>query len=315
MKVFFAATISAALLANTPVSAQPASFHALPLATPVQPSAIPLYPDGTLPPSRTTERWNHMVGQMGPIRVDERSVRNVTRPTITPVLPSAATATGAAVIVAPGGAFQSLSIDHEGFDVARWLAAHGIAAFVLQYRLLETPDDNDAFLAQMGRIFAQAAASGGHPPDLKDPAATEDALQALRVVRAGAARWQVDPARVGMIGFSAGAMTSMQAMLHAPKGEMPAFMGYIYGPMIRIEVPANAPPMFAALAIDDGLFGKQGFGVVDAWHAAGRPVELHAYERGDHGFGMGRPGTTTTLLMDEFYAWLRARGVLVKADK
>jgi acetyl esterase/lipase len=166
----------------------------------------------------------------------------------------------------------------------------------------------------MDKIFA-AAASAGRPPEITDPLAPQDALAALKLVRRDAARWHVDPARVGMIGFSAGAITALQAAL-APDGG-PAFFGYIYGPMLRVVVPAQAPPMFAAYALDDGLFGRQGFGIVESWHAAQRPVELHAYEggdhayeRGDHGFGVGKTGTTSTLMLEEFTAWLESRGLL-----
>lgn len=289
--------------------AQAGPFRALDLPTPPSPDAIPLYPAGTLPRPAVTERWNRMVGEIGPAHVDDRSVRNVTEPTITPVLPDPAKATGAAVIVAPGGAFQSLSIDSEGFAVARRLADRGIAAFVLKYRLNETPADNDAFLARIGAIFA-AAARDDAKPDVSEPRATADALQALKLVRAQAARWRVDPARVGMIGFSAGAMTAMQAVLTGAPEQRPAFFGYIYGPMLPVAVPADAPPMFAALALDDGLFGRQGFGVVEAWHKAKRPVELHAYEHGDHGFGTGRPGTTSVQVIPEFVAWMEANGWL-----
>jgi dipeptidyl aminopeptidase/acylaminoacyl peptidase len=68
--------------------------------------------------------------------------------------------------------------------------------------------------------------------------------------------------------------------------------------------------MFSAIAMDDGLFKGQGLGIVEAWRKAGRPVEFHGYERGDHGFGAGRPGTTTTLLLPEFLAWMDMRGLL-----
>ena len=136
-------------------------------------------------------------------------------------------------------------------------------------------------------------------------------MSALALVRNDAARWHVDAKRVGMIGFSAGAMTALQAAL--AKDGAPAFFGYIYGPMLPIMVPPQAPPMFAAYALDDGLFGRQGFGIVEAWHAAGRPVELHAYEKGDHGFGTGKAGTTSTLVMEEFVAWLKSRGLLKPA--
>ncbi|WP_342366486.1 alpha/beta hydrolase [Sphingomonas sp. CFBP 13706] len=240
---------------------------------------------------------------------DQRVVRNVVRPTLEAVLPDPAKATGAAVIVAPGGGFAMLAMDNEGWPVARWLADHGIAAFVLKYRLNQTPPKEADFLVEVGKIFA-AAAKGETRPAIREDRATTDMLAALQTVRHNAAGWKIDPNRVGAIGFSAGAMTTMQTVMTAPEKAGPAFFGYIYGPMLPVTVPAKAPPMFAALAIDDGLFGKQGFGIVDAWRKAGRPVELHAYERGDHGFGMGRAGTTTMLMMDEFRLWLDSRGLL-----
>jgi dienelactone hydrolase len=130
------------------------------------------------------------------------------------------------------------------------------------------------------------------------------------MVREQAGRWGVDPKRVGMMGFSAGAMTTLNAALEGKPDERPAFIGYIYGPMMPVEVPVDAPPMFAALTMDDPLFGGGGFGIIDSWHRAKRPVELHAYEKGGHGFGTGRPGTTTSLVMDEFSLWLKSRGLL-----
>jgi acetyl esterase/lipase len=266
---------------------------------PAQPNAIPLYPDA--PQTGPTERWNRALGQT--------IVRNVTRPTITPFLPDPAKATGLAVIVAPGGGFKMLSMDNEGWPVAKWLADHGIAAFVLKYRLNETADDDATFGRQVMQMFADAA-RGAHAMVPTEPRSTQDALAALRYVRSNAARWKVDPTRVGMIGFSAGAITTLNAISAGAPADRPAFAGYIYGPMTAIAVPADAPPMFAALAMDDELFGAQGFGIVEAWREAGRPVELHAYEKGGHGFGMGKAGTTSTLLMDEFHAWLRGRGLL-----
>jgi acetyl esterase/lipase len=310
MTRFFLGFCAAALVATPALALQgPPKFRTETIPAPAQPGAVPLYPDGTLPRSKVTERWNRTIGQIGPITIDQRSVRNVTRPTITPVLPDPAKATGAAVIVAPGGAFLSLSMDNEGWNVARRLADAGVAAFVLKYRLNETPEDDAAYMARMAEVFASAG-RGDVSRTVSEPRATADALQALRVVRAGAKRWSIDPARVGMIGFSAGAMTALQAVTTGKPAERPAFFGYIYGPMGPVAVPADAPPMFAAIALDDGLFGRQGFGIVESWHQAKRPVELHAYERGDHGFGLGRQGTTTMLMMDQFLAWLDSRGLL-----
>lgn len=123
----------------------------------------------------------------------------------------------------------------------------------------------------------------------------------------------MDPAHVGMIGFSAGAKTTLNATLEGKGEARPAFIGYIYGPMKAITVPADAPPMFNAIAMDDILFKGQGFGIVEAWRQARRPVELHAYERGQHGFGAGLPGATSTGVLPQFLEWLRMRGLLKPA--
>lgn len=296
-----------ALMLATPALAQQARLESV--APQGQERAIALYPDQPAPKAGSDEQWSTMHVRIGANSIDNIMVRNVVRPTITPYLPDPAKATGAAVIVAPGGAFLSLSMTGEGSDVAQWLADHGVAAFVLKYRLNETPRADQAFLGVMGQRFA-AAAQPGAVREIEEPRATQDALKALAMVRAAAASWHIDPARVGMIGFSAGAMTTMKAVLEGKGDERPAFIGYIYGPMTDIAVPADAPPMFNAIALDDGLFKGQGFGLVEAWRKAGRPVELHGYERGDHGFGAGRPGTTTSMLLPEFLAWMEMRGLL-----
>lgn len=291
----------------SPVMAQAqASPPATPLPSPMtrieapaEPQALPLYPQDAS--TRSTEIWVRVLGQ--------RYVRNVSRPTIKPYLPEPGKATGAAVIVAPGGAFKVLSIDNEGWNIGQWLADHGVAAFVLKYRLNETPGDDTTFLRELMAIMATAGANGGDL-DLAEPRATQDGLAALALVRSNAAKWGVDEKRVGMIGFSAGAITTLNTVLEGQPAQQPAFVGYIYGPMTGVVVPANAPPMFAAIAVDDPLFGNQGYGLVEGWHKARRPVELHAYEAGGHGFGAGKAGTTTTQMMDQFLAWLKARGLL-----
>jgi len=308
MKALFAT--AAFLLAQT-ASAQMPDYVITRIAAPAQHDAIPLWPAGSLPKGPTPEVWDHVAITIpGGGHVDERMLRNVAIPTITPVLPDPAKATGAAVVVAPGGAFMSLSVDGEGLKVAHWLADHGIAAFILHYRLNPTPDNEDAFKAAIGQRMADAIRQGGATEGVGEPRAYQDALQALKLVREGGAKWHVDPSRVGIIGFSAGAMTALQSVLTGTAAARPAFLGYIYGPMVPVDVPVGAPPMFAALALDDPLFGRQGFGIVQAWQKAGRPAELHAYQRGSHGFGMGQPGTTTTLVMDEFRLWLDANGFL-----
>src|SRR5690606_17667543 len=273
------------LLALLVIGAGLAPAHALddrmtPIATPVQPDAIKL-PTGPLPDAKNSEVWHKQYGSV--------FARNVTEATLTPFLPDPAKATGAAVIVAPGGGFRSLSMENEGWDVARALNEKGVAAFVLKYRLNQAPADLDGFAESIRQML-----SGPRPP--RDPGAANaaqmlapqlaDARAAFALVRSRAKEWNVDPDRIGMIGFSAGAMLTLTTALHGEDAR-PAFIGNIYGPIAAIEkVPTDAPPMFVALAADDGLFSNAGFGLVESWQKAGRPVEFHYYEQGGHGFGM-----------------------------
>jgi acetyl esterase/lipase len=187
-----------------------------------EPEAISLYPQPT--GSASTEIWDRMGN-------GQRVVRNVTQPTLTPVLPAVGKASGAAVIVAPGGGFTMLSMDNEGWSIAHWLADHGVAAFVLKYRLLPTPaDEAESIRETMPKIIASMN-SKAPPPDIKAPLATADGIAAVRLVRANAVKWGVDSTRIGMIGFSAGAMTTMRTVLEGAPGDRPNFFGYIYGPM------------------------------------------------------------------------------------
>lgn len=315
MSVKFLAAMAAATFVLTvfPATAQPGpppGFTIKAIPAPADPLAIPLYP-GKAPGSekaKQREQWNDIMG--------ERVVRNVVRPTLTPVLPDPAKATGAAVIVAPGGAYLMLSMDNEGWPVARWLADRGIAAFVLKYRTDPTPADDAGFMNAMGeRMGAAARAGQGKAPPISQPLAIADGQQALRLVRARAREWGIDPKRVGLLGFSAGAITALQVTLANAPDATPDFVAPIYGPMDRVPVPAGAPPMFVALAADDGLFANAGYGLVEAWQTAGRPVELHVYDKGGHGFGSHRQGTTSDRWFDEFCWWLEARGLLKGATR
>ncbi|MCE7797146.1 alpha/beta hydrolase [Sphingobium sufflavum] len=272
------------------------------ITAPPEPDAIPLYGART-PGNAKTENWSR--------EGENVVVRNVTRPTLAPVLPDPAKATGAAVIVAPGGGFTALSTETEGYQVARALADRGIAAFVLKYRLVATPaDEIEARMFGVRRLIAALANPASGAEALRNKESTEDGLAALKMVRSNAAKWGIDPARVGMIGFSAGAMTSLAAGLTPEATDRPAFIGYIYGPQIAVPVPANAPALFDAIAVDDVVFPTMGFPIVEGWLKAKRPVELHAYGRGNHGFGVGRKGTTPSLLINEFVAWLSMEGFL-----
>jgi acetyl esterase/lipase len=216
------------------------------------------------------------------------------------------------VIVAPGGGFRTLSMENEGSDVARALAARGVAAFVLKYRLIPTPPDMASFERSMAEMFAGAgrprSANSGDVFPALDPQLA-DARAAFALVRKRASEWHVDPDRVGMIGFSAGAMLTLQTELRLADAK-PAFIGMIYGPLDPVVVPAAAPPLFVALAADDPIFGGSGMGLVQCWMAAKRPVEFHLYEQGGHGFGMYQKTTTSTGWFDAFARWLDMHGLL-----
>nr|WP_232037437.1 alpha/beta hydrolase [Sphingobium amiense] len=272
-----------------------------PIAIPAQPDAIELG-TGPLPGAAAKESWHRQYGS--------RFARNVTVATLTPFLPDPAKASGAAIIVAPGGGFRTLSMDNEGYDVAKGLAAKGIAAFVIKYRLRQTPADMPAFEKSMQEMFSGAARS---PLPAANAAANDlapqlaDAAAAFRLIRNRAAQWHVDPDRIGMIGFSAGAMLTMATTLSTDA--KPAFIGNIYGPLGNMTIPQDAPPMFAAIAADDPLFGNRDFKLIDDWRAAKRPVEFHLYEQGGHGFGMYPKTTTSTGWFDAFVRWLDMHGM------
>lgn len=116
-----------------------------------------------------------------------------------------------------------------------------------------------------------------------------------------------------MIGFSAGAMLTMATTL-AGQDAKPAFIGNIYGPLAAMTVPTDAPPMFVALAADDPLFANNGFGLIESWRTAKRPVEFHFYERGGHGFGMYKKATTSTDWFEAFAHWIGMHGMLKPAS-
>lgn len=272
----------------------------VPIPTPAQPDAIVLG-TGPLRGATASESWYHQYGK--------DFARNVTVATLTPYLPDPAKATGTAVIVAPGGGFHSLSMENEGADVARALAAKGTAAFVLKYRLKQTPTSMPTFEQSMSAMFAgagRAQSPARTGPSLAPQLA--DSRAAFALVRKRAAEWHVNSARIGMLGFSAGAVLTLQTVLQAPETK-PAFIGIIYGPLQPVSVPADAPPMFVALAADDPLFGGRGMGLIESWTAAKRPVEFHLYEQGGHGFGMYPKPTTSTGWFEGFVRWLAMHGM------
>lgn len=234
-----------------------------------------------------------------------RISRNVNRPTLSVHLPPAELHTGDAVIVCPGGGWHMLSIDHEGVDVAAALNAAGIAAFVLEYRLLPSPVAGAEFQAHMMQMLGDPGRLRTLAEDLA-PTLVADGRAAIDLVRGRADEWGID--RVGMLGFSAGGYLATRVVLDESDGPRPDFVASVYGAHFGgATAPVAAPPLFLALADDDPLVDIVRGGSLElhrAWHEAKRPVALHVYETGGHGFGTHPQGTSSDRWLDELIAWI-----------
>ena len=170
-------------------------------------------------------------------------VRNVTSPTLTAFLPDPAEATGTAVIVAPGGAYIMLAIEHEGTEVASWLADHGVAAFVLKYRTAPMPQSDAGFKAMRDRQMREPELLGPII-EAQAPIAIADGRAAVKLLRSRAAEWNLDPHRIGMLGFSAGGGVATGTATQYEAGERPDFAALIYGAGVPGTIPDDAPPLF-----------------------------------------------------------------------
>lgn len=293
-------------LAGT-VPAQDGTIY--PYETPDEPNAIPLGTGG-VEDQPAPETWFLQWG--------DPMARNISTATLTPFFPESGKANGAAVIVAPGGAFRWLSMGNEGWEVAQALTEQGITAFVLKYRLFPTPESLEDFSAWMNRGFSPPAetpdsASDASPPPPMRPDLSnqlEDAEAAYNMIVNRSQEWGVDTSRIGMIGFSAGAGLTLHATLNSETMDL-AFIGPVYGGMGPVEVPEDAPPMFNVIATDDFLFRGQ-FGIIDSWYQAGIPVEFHLYQNGGHGFGLGNPDRTSNRWFEAFIHWLDVNGFLTE---
>jgi acetyl esterase/lipase len=257
----------------------------------------------------------------------DRTIANVSDPSVTVFLPSPAVATGAAVVVAPGGALRALAWDSEGIKVAQWLNSKGIAALVLKYRTLQ----NSAGGARGRGGPAQGLANTGAArveleirnananPEPGDASLAEvlrmgiaDAQQALRLARRNAAEWRIDPARVGIIGFSAGGGIAVGTVLAERSDASPDFLVSVYGPALQdVIVPAHAPPLFIAVGSSHFNVTNGCLALFAAWKAAGKPAEIHVYDQVSAGFGMSTRGLPVDTWNVRLYEWMVVRKIVV----
>ncbi|MDR3634692.1 MAG: alpha/beta hydrolase [Isosphaeraceae bacterium] len=254
-------------------------------------------------------------------------------PTLTVYLPKAELATGASVVICPGGGYGMHAVEHEGTQVAEWLNSLGVAGFVLKYRL---------------------------GPRYHHPAMLQDASRAIRTVRARAQEWSLDPKRVGIIGFSAGGHLASTAGTHFDAGKpdakdtverlssRPDVVILIY-PVVALATPyahtgsrrnllgenpptelveslsnetqvtKETPPTFLAHTnADTGVVAENSILFVLALRKAGVPVEFHLFEKGQHGLGLGSGSKQFRIAPDPAFSawpglcatWLKGRGFL-----
>ena len=271
-----------------------------------EPKTLPLWPDGA-------------PGAQGKETGDDFHAGDV--PTLTVYRPEPSRATGAAVVVCPGGGYGMLATEHEGKDVAAWLNTLGVTAAVLKYRL---------------------------GPKYHHPVMLQDAQRAIRTVRAKAKEWGVDPGRVAVLGFSAGGHLASTLATHFDSGQSDASdpvdrqscrpdLAILVYPVIALATPyghtgslrnllgenpsrdlieglsnerqvtENTPPTFLAHTNEDkGVPAENSLLFALALRKAGVPVELHLFEKGPHGLGMGTGWATRKIPPDEaFQAWTK----------
>jgi acetyl esterase/lipase len=228
-------------------------------------------------------------------------VSSVHRPSITVYLPPPATTTGTAVLVIPGGGHREIWMDHEGYAVAEWLSAHGVAAFVLKYRLAREP----------GSTYTIEGTE------------LQDVQRALRLIRSRASEWSVNPDRIGVIGFSAGGELAALAATRYDAGNAaatdlidrqssrPAFQALLY-PAIphELHLSKQTPPAFLACGANDRQDISEGLPQLYLrMKSAGVPAELHIFAGVGHGFGIRKTNTgNVSTWPDLFYGWLLANG-------
>jgi len=236
-------------------------------------------------------------------------IGNVSTPTLAIYRPDPDKDTGAAVVICPGGGHHILAYDLEGTEVAEWLNSIGVTGIVLKYRV------------------------PARDPDRRWLAAVQDAQRAMSLVRSKAEDWKIDPARIGILGFSAGGETAGLTAIFEERqydkiddvdavSSRPDFAVLIYAGGFAekdnatlkpyVKVTSQTPPMFLVHAIDDPVPVANSLLLTGALKQANVPAELHVYSTGGHGYGLRRTEQPVTAWPDRCTAWLQESGLLKK---
>jgi len=292
-------------------------------------AAIAMMLAATAPQAKAAE--SHEVQLLWPDGApDAKGTADGDEPSITIYLPSKDKANGAAVVIFPGGGYGHLAMDHEGHQIAEWLNSFGVAGFIVKYR------------------HSRSGAGYRHPAPL------QDAQRAIRTVRSGAKKWNINPSRIGIIGFSAGGHLASSLGTHfdnrysEAKDEIdrvscrPDFMILMY-PVISFTEPfthkgsrrnllgenpdqelvgnlsnenqitSETPPTFLVFGDDDKVVPvENGIAFYLGLKKAKVSAEMHIYEKGRHGFGLGVGAGPVSSWPLRCTDWMRARGLLDK---
>jgi acetyl esterase/lipase len=324
-KLFSNVLVFLAVLAMPPAYSQMVGDQPPASGSPIQPRpVIPVWP-GTAPGS---EDWTFseriIEGPNG-----SKTYSNVVNPTLTVYLPDKARANGAAIILCPGGAMRMLGFA-EPERTAEWLNSKGIAAFILKYRVVPSnppaagsarsagPSRSGAPAKKMGmgmgnelsfREILKRNGNANPAPDNQEhlkaiQMAIADGQQAIRVLRRDSASYNIDPKRIGILGFSAGGGVAIGTAVTESSDAYPDFVATVYGPsLVDVSVPEQGAPLF--IAVMDGHFNVTNgcAALFTLWKEAGRPVEIHVY---DHAYGPAS-GMPVATWKDRLYDWLLAR--------
>ncbi|WP_428232384.1 alpha/beta hydrolase [Flavobacterium sp.] len=260
-----------------------------------------------------SENWTQKEAQMYSDLFKTEVVYNVTDPSLLVYqVPKGVKNTGTAIIIAPGGGFQSLSINREGKELAEILSQKGITAFVLKYRLNKT-ETNDPAREMMEKLKDRATFEKNSLGTIK--LAAQDGKTALKYVRDNASKYGIDTKKVGVIGFSAGSTVAMETVLDNAADQLPDFVANIYGgprpELLTVATPEKKIPMFLCAASDDQLkLAPRSIQMYNKWLEAGQSVELHMYSKGGHGFGTGKQNLPVDSWEVRFEEWLTLQGFL-----
>lgn len=234
-------------------------------------------------------------------------VTNVSTPSMEVYLPDSDSSSGTAVIIAPGGGLYAQSIENEGREVAKWFVERGVAAFVLKYRLVPTGQDGTMDIMTDGENGIREKTS------FIFPLAISDGLMAITHVRENAQKYGVNANQIGFMGFSAGgAVTMGVGYNYQSAADRPDFIAPVYAwtTMYPVQdVPEDAPPMFVICAADDPLDLAPGnVELYTSWYTAEKPVELHMYQKGGHGFGMKKQDLPVDGWISAMGSWMAEYG-------